>query len=97
MLSVLSKAAIHITYSDPDGDYEGGRNGAHSAVKSGTYCAVKTTPPNKTFARRVLQHPPTDASDVGSMRANQPQSAVHAAQKATAMVDWCRFKRPKAL
>ena len=57
MLSVLSKAAIHITYSDPDGDYEGGRNGAHSAVKSGTYCAVKTTPPNKTFVLRVLKRP----------------------------------------
>ena len=50
-------AAIRIVYGDRDGGNEDGRDGAHSAVKSGGCCAAKTTPPNKPFALRVLQHP----------------------------------------
>ena len=50
-------AAIRIAYGDPDGGDEDGRDGARSAVKSGGYCAAKTTPSLKTFTLRVLQHP----------------------------------------
>ena len=49
--------AICIAYGDRDGGKEVGRNGARSAVKSGGFCAAKTTPPYKTFAKRVLQPP----------------------------------------
>ena len=48
-------AAIRIAYGDPDGGDEDGRDGARSAIKSGDCCAAKTTPPNKTFALRVLR------------------------------------------
>ena len=50
-------AAIRIAYGDLDGGDEDGRGGVRSAVKSGGYCAAKTTPPNKTFALRVLKIP----------------------------------------
>ena len=50
-------AAILIAYGDRDGDDEDGRDGARSAVRSGGYCAAKTTPPHKTCALRVLQYP----------------------------------------
>ena len=54
--------AIRITYGDRYGGDEDGRDGARSAVKSGGCCAAKTTPPYKTFALRVLQHPPRPAN-----------------------------------
>ena len=50
-------AAIRIAYGDHNGGDEDGRDGARSAVKSGGCCAAKTTPPHKTCALRVLQHP----------------------------------------
>ena len=50
-------AAIRITYGDRDGGDEDGRDGLRSTVKSGGCCAAKTTPPYKTIALRVLQHP----------------------------------------
>ena len=50
-------AAILIAYGDCDGGDEDGRDGARSAVKSGGCCAAKITPPCKSFALRVLQHP----------------------------------------
>ena len=49
-------AAIRIAYDDHNGGNEDGRDGAHSAVRSGGCCAAKTTPPYKTFALRLLQH-----------------------------------------
>ena len=48
-------SAIRIAYGDRDGGDEDGRDGVRSAVKSGSYCAAKTTPPTKTFVLRVLQ------------------------------------------
>ena len=54
-------AAIRIAYGDPNGSDEDGRDGVRSAVKSGGCYAAKTTPPNKTFALRVLQHQLTPA------------------------------------
>ena len=57
-------AAIRIAYGDPDGGDEDGRDGARSAVKSGGYCAAKTTPLVKPLALRVLQHPLTPATPV---------------------------------
>ena len=57
-------AAIRIAYGDRDGGDEDGRNGVRSAVKSGGCCAAKTTPPYKTFALRVLQHPLRPATPV---------------------------------
>ena len=56
-LSSPNSAAICIAYGDRDGGDKDGRDGVHSAVKSGGYCAAKTTPPNEIFALRVLQHP----------------------------------------
>ena len=47
-------AAIRIAYGDRDDSDEDGCDGVRSAVKSGGYCAAKTTPPNKTFALRVF-------------------------------------------
>ena len=57
-------ATICIAYGDPDGGDEDGRDGSLSAVKSGGYCAAKTTPLVKPLALRVLQHPLTPASPV---------------------------------
>ena len=57
-------AAIRIAYGDPGGGDEDGRDGARSAVKSGGYCAAKTTPFVKPLALRVLQHPLTPATPV---------------------------------
>ena len=57
-------AAIRIAYGDPDGGDEDGRDGVRSAVKSGGCCAAKTTPPYKTVALRVLQHPLTPVTPV---------------------------------
>ena len=51
------RSAICIAYGDFDGGDEDDRNGARSAVRSGGYCAAKTTPPYKTCALRVLQRP----------------------------------------
>ena len=45
------------TVDDRGGGDEDGRDDVCSAVKSGGCCAAKTTPPYKTFALRVLQHP----------------------------------------
>ena len=50
-------AATRIAYDNLDGSGEDRRDGARSADKSGGCCVVKTTPPYKTFALRVLQHP----------------------------------------
>ena len=52
-------AAICIVYGDRHGGDEDkdGRDGAHSAVRSGGCCVAKTTPPYKTCVVRVLQHP----------------------------------------
>ena len=44
------RSAICIAYGDFDGGDEDDRNGARSAVRSGGYCAAKTTPPCKTCA-----------------------------------------------
>ena len=68
-------AAIDNAYGD--------RDGGDDAVRSGGYCAAKTTPPNKTFALRVLQHPLRPAKQI---KPNQPQSAVRPAE-AAAMID----------
>ena len=57
-------AAICIAYGDLDGGDEDSRDGMRSAVKSGGGCAAKTTPPNKPFTLRVLQHPLTPAMPV---------------------------------
>ena len=45
-------AAIRIACGDLDGRDEDGRNGVRIAIKSGGYCAAKTTPSYKTFALR---------------------------------------------
>ena len=50
-------ATIVIAPSDGDDDNEDGSGGVHRAAKSGGYCAAKTTPSNKSFALKVLQHP----------------------------------------
>ena len=50
-------AAIDIAYGDSDGGDKDGRDGARSTVRSGDFCAAKTTRPHKTCALRVLQHP----------------------------------------
>ena len=50
-------SAIRIAYSDRDGGNEDGRDGARGAVRSCGCCVAKTTPPHKTCALRVLQHP----------------------------------------
>ena len=50
-------AIICIAYGDLDGGNEDDHEGVRSAIKSGAYCATKTTSPNNTFALRVLQHP----------------------------------------
>ena len=52
-------AAIGIAYGDPNGGDEDSRDGSRSSVKSGGYCAAKTTPLIKFLALRVLQHPLT--------------------------------------
>ena len=51
-------AANPIAHGDPDGGDEDGRDGVRNAVKSGGYCAAKTTSLIKTLAPRVLQHTP---------------------------------------
>ena len=51
------RVAIRIAYGDRNGGDEDGRDGACSIVKSGGCCAAKTTPPHKTCALRVIQHP----------------------------------------
>ena len=48
---------IHVAYGDLDSSNKDGRNGVRSAVKSGGYFAMKTTPIIKFLAVRVLQHP----------------------------------------
>ena len=50
-------AAIRITYGDRDDGNEDSRDGARSAVKSGGYCAAKTTPLFKTLALSWINHP----------------------------------------
>ena len=50
-------SAIAIAHGDCDGGDEDSRDGVRRAAKSRSYCATKTTPPIKTFALRVLQHP----------------------------------------
>ena len=50
-------ATILIAYGDHNGGDENGRDNARSYVNSGGCCATKTTPPYKTFALRVFQHP----------------------------------------
>ena len=50
-------AANRIAYGDRHGGDKDGRKGVRSAVRPGGCCAAKTTPYNKTFALRVLQHP----------------------------------------
>ena len=57
-------AAIRIAYGDPDSGDEDGRDGARSAVKSGGYCAAKTTPLVKSLALSVLQHQLTPETPV---------------------------------
>ena len=64
MFSLLNKLidsslvdTIAIVQGNPDGGDEDSRGGMHSADKSGGYCAAKTTPSNKSFALKVLQHP----------------------------------------
>ena len=57
LVDYAAGAAILIAYGDRDGGDEDGRDGARSAVRSGGCCAAKTTPPYKTCALRVLQHP----------------------------------------
>ena len=57
-------AAIRIAYGDRDGGDEDGRDGVHSAVKSGGCCAAKTISLIKPLALRVLQHPLTPATPV---------------------------------
>ena len=57
LVDYASGAAIRIAYGDRDGGGEDGRDGARSAVKLGGCCAAKITPPYKTFALMVLQHP----------------------------------------
>ena len=49
--------AIAIAHGDCNGDDEDGRDSVRCAAKSGSYCSTKTTPPNETFALRVLQNP----------------------------------------
>ena len=57
-------AAIRIAYGDRDGGDEDGRDGVRSAVKSGGYCAAKTTLLNKIFALRVIRRPLRPAKQV---------------------------------
>ena len=57
-------AAIRIVYGNLGDDDEDSCDGMRSAIKSGGYCAAKTTPPNKTFAPRVLQHPLRTAEQI---------------------------------
>ena len=57
-------AAIRITYGDPNGGDKDGRNGVLSAVRSGGYCAAKTSLIIKILAVRVLHHPLTPATPV---------------------------------
>ena len=69
MLKALVKgyafgATIRIAYGDTESGDKDPRDGVRSAVNSGGYCAAKTTPPNKIFALRVLQHPMTPAMPV---------------------------------
>ena len=78
-------AAIRIAYGDRDGGDEDGRDGARSAVRSGGCCAAKTTPPHKTCALRVLQHPLRPGNQFPK-KPNRPLGAVRAAE-AAAMVD----------
>ena len=63
MVYVFS-TAIRIAYGDPDGGKEDGRDDVHKAVKSGGYCAKKTTPIIKILARRVIHHRLTPATSV---------------------------------
>ena len=64
-----------------------GHDRHRSAVRSGDYCAAKTTPPYKTCALRVSDPAPTtEASKPVSEKPNRPQSAVRAAEAAV-MVD----------
>ena len=71
-------ATIRIAYGNPDGGSEDGRDGAHSAVKSGSCCAAKTIPFIKPLALRVLQHPlrPTE-----KIRLNQIDHRVQFTQR----------------
>ena len=57
LINCVFGAAIRIANGDGDDVNEDGRDGVCRAAKSGSYYAAKTTPPNKTFALRVLQHP----------------------------------------
>ena len=49
-------ATIAIAHGNDDGGDKDGRDSVRRAAKSGGYCAAKTTPPNETFALRVIQH-----------------------------------------
>ena len=88
-------SAICIAYGDCNDGDEDGRNGARSAVRSGGCCIAKKTPPYKTCALRVLQHPLRPAYQFPK-KPNRPQSALRAAEAAS-MVDCQRLKRPEAV
>ena len=64
LIDYIFGAAICIAYGDPDGGDEDSRDGVRNTVKSGGYCAAKTTPLVKPLPLRVLQHPLTPATPV---------------------------------
>ena len=85
-MGYVFRAVIHIVCCDPDCGDKGGRGSVRSAVKSGGYCAAKTTLIIKILAARVLHPPLTPASPVRCKQARRLQRVV-CAEKAAAMVD----------
>ena len=87
-------AAVRIAYGNRDGGNKDGRDGARSAVKSGGCCAAKTTPPNITFALRVLQHPPRPANQIPINRIDHRSPFAQRKQRPWSIdADW-RGQRP---
>ena len=57
LINYVFSASIATANGDCDCKHEDSGDGVCRATESGDYYAAKTTPPTKTFALRVLQHP----------------------------------------
>ena len=64
LIDYVFDAAVAIANDNQNGGDEGGRVSVRHAAKSGGYCGANTTPPIKTFALKMLQHPLRPATPV---------------------------------